>query len=146
MPITGESVLADRLEDRDCGAGGRLGSMGLRTGGKRPWIPLRDARCKGAKEAGEKGERQKEHSRKRGARQIGERRAREHKTAQDRDQKVKVKTVQPQVQGGDRETVTRRANLSKVGKKGKRMKSCKRQKTTKSAGGNKKKKTAGKIK
>ena len=51
-----------------------------------------------------------------------------------------MKTVQPQVQGGDRETVTRRANLSKVGKKGKRMKSCKRQKTTKSAGGNKKKK------
>lgn len=44
MPITGESVLVDRLEGRDCGAGGRLGSMKLWTGGKRPWIALRDAR------------------------------------------------------------------------------------------------------
>ena len=53
MSITGESALVDRLEGRDCGAGGRPGSMGLWTGGKR----LRDARRKGAKEAGEKGER-----------------------------------------------------------------------------------------
>lgn len=62
MPITGESVLVDRLEGRDCGAGGRLGSMKLWTGGKRPWIALRDARC----EAGEKGERQKGNTAGRG--------------------------------------------------------------------------------
>lgn len=44
MPITGESVLVDRLEGRDCRAGGRLGSTELWTGGKRPGIALRDAR------------------------------------------------------------------------------------------------------
>ena len=62
MSITGESALVDKLEGRDCGAGGRPGSMGLWTGGKR----LRDARRKGAKEAGEKGERQKENTAGRG--------------------------------------------------------------------------------
>lgn len=44
MPITGESVLVDRLEGRDCraGAGWEHGNCGQE--GKRPWIALRDAR------------------------------------------------------------------------------------------------------
>lgn len=71
MPITGESVLVDRLEDRDCGAGGRLGSNGAADRREETMDTTEGCQMQGGQGSrGEGRETERRHSRKRGSRQM----------------------------------------------------------------------------
>lgn len=67
MPITGESVLVDRLEGRDCGAGGQAGEHGA-VDRREETKGCQTKRGQGSR--GEGRETERKHSRERGSRQT----------------------------------------------------------------------------